>query len=347
MHDRKNILVLGGSTFIGPALLEAGNARGHNITLFNRGRSFPESASPEVRQLMQNAESIQGDRMTDLALLAERQWDMVIDTCGYEPDAVDISTRFFNERTRRYMFISSISAYESFDRPALTEEQAVLRRLPEEGPADYGALKAACEKVVELVFGSRALLIRPGLIVGPHDPTDRFTYWIHRVAEGGNLVAPGRKNAHVQFIDVRDLADWMLLLSEREQLHGEFHVTGPGDLLTMERFLDECRRILNPAAKFIWVSESILHDLGAKPWTQLPLWIPDSEEDARFMRSIDCSKARRAGLKIRPLGDTISDTASWHQTRTLEGGELQAGLTPDFEEMILQASLGREILNSD
>lgn len=347
MDDRKNILVLGGSTFIGPALLESGILRGHKLTLFNRGRSFPENASPKVQELMQNAETIHGDRMTDLELLADRSWDMVIDTCGYEPEAVDISTRFFNERTTRYMFISSISAYENFDRPGLTEEQAFLRKLPAEGPADYGALKSACEKVVELVFGPRALIIRPGLIVGPHDPTDRFTYWIHRVVEGGDIVAPGRKNAHVQFIDVRDLGAWMILLTEKEQENGEFHVTGPGDLLTMERFLDECKSILNPKAKFSWVSESVLQDLGAKPWTQLPLWIPDSEKEARFMRSIDCSKARKAGLKIRPLSDTIFDTATWHRTRTLEGGELQAGLTPDFEQMIFHANLSREILNSD
>lgn len=329
----KNILVIGGSTFIGPALVESAVARGHKVTLFNRSISEPEMPPAATQTALLKAETVTGDRMTDLSKIAERSWDMVIDTCGYEPDAVDISTRFFSERATRYMFISSISAYQKFDRPGLTED-APLRTLPENGPADYGALKAACEKVVQLSLGQRALIVRPGLIVGPLDPTDRFTYWIHRIAEGGKVVAPGRPDAPVQFIDVRDLADWMIHLTELES-SGTFHVTGPSDLLTMQSFLEECRNVINRDVEFVWVSEADLVELGAKPWTQLPLWIPDSEEEARYMRSIDCGKAQATGLKIRPLRDTISDTASWHATRTLEGGELKAGLTPDFEQLIL------------
>ena len=335
MVSGKKILVLGGSTFIGPALVESAIKRGHEVTLFNRGVSQPESPPQSAIEALGKAENVIGDRQENLDRLSDRSWDMVIDTSGYEPESVEIAARFFSERTSRYMFVSSISAYEKFDRPGLTESTK-LRELPEDGPADYGSLKAACEKIVQLTLGQRALVVRPGLIVGPLDPTDRFTYWIHRVAEGGPIVAPGRPDAPVQFIDVRDLAQWMVQLTEQES-NGIYHVTGPDYVLTMQDFLEECRRLLNKEAEFVWVNEENLVELGAKAWTQLPLWIPDSEEEARFMRSIDCSKALNKGLKIRPLRDTISDTASWHSTRTLDGGELKAGLTPDFEQMILAA----------
>jgi 2'-hydroxyisoflavone reductase len=335
MVSEKKILVLGGSTFIGPALVESAIKRGHEVTLFNRGVSQPESPPQSAIEALSKAENVIGDRQENLDRLGDRSWDMVIDTSGYEPESVEIAARFFSERTSRYMFVSSISVYEKFDRPGLTESTK-LRELPEDGPADYGSLKAACEKIVQLTLGQRALVVRPGLIVGPLDPTDRFTYWIHRVAEGGPIVAPGRPDAPVQFIDVRDLAQWMVQLTEQES-SGVYHVTGPDYVLTMQDFLEECRRLLNKEAEFVWVNEENLVELGAKAWTQLPLWIPDSEEEARFMRSIDCSKALSDGLEIRPLRDTISDTASWHSTRTLDGGELKAGLTPDFEQMILAA----------
>lgn len=329
----KRILILGGSTFIGPALVETAIARGHQVCLFNRGQSGPESPSESAQEALEKAEIIKGDRLTDLNRLSDRSWDMVIDTCGYEPETVELSASFFCDRAVRYLFVSSISAYEKFDKPGLTES-AALRELPSTGAADYGALKAACEKAVQLTLGQRALIIRPGLIVGPLDPTDRFTYWIHRVSEGGRIVAPGRPDAPVQFIDVRDLADWMIHLAEQEA-SGVYHVTGPEKVLTMQEFLEECKSVVNKDVETVWISEDVLVDLGAKAWTQLPLWIPDSEQEARYMRSIDCSKAKAAGLKIRNLRDTISDTAAWHGTRIIDGGELKAGLTPDFEQLIL------------
>ncbi|MGZ5063824.1 MAG: NAD-dependent epimerase/dehydratase family protein, partial [Usitatibacter sp.] len=212
------ILILGGTVFLGRALTDAALARGHRVTHFNRGRS----SAPDAR-----VETVTGDRTQSLEALAGREWDAVVDTSGYLPQVVGKSARALRDATRRYVFVSSISVYAG---PGFAEDAAVQPPpdpLPDAMTMEaYGALKAACEGVVRESFGDRATLVRPGLIVGPHDPTDRFTWWPARVARGGRVAAPGRPSRTVQFIDVRDLARWMVELVQRGAA-GTFNATGP------------------------------------------------------------------------------------------------------------------------
>src|SRR5262249_49368112 len=211
----------------------------------------------------------------------------------------------------------------------------------EVGPQTYGALKALCEQAVDAVMPGRTCIVRPGLLVGPHDPTGRFTYWIQRVAAGGEVLAPGPPERHGQFIASRDAATWIVQMAEA-QATGVFHVTGPHARLSMGEFLEACRWTLQRDVRFTWVSEAFLFEHGVRPWTELPLWVP---LHARGVLAIDISKAQRAGLGFRPLATTICDTFRWAAQRELEasaptrlasGESTQAGLASARETALLQ-----------
>jgi len=320
------ILMLGGTVFVGRALTDAAVAAGHDVTHFNRGKSGVED--PRVH-------TIHGDRTReeDLAAL-DATWDVVIDTSGYLPQVVAKSVGAL-QRAGRYVFVSSISAYAG---PDFSEDGALLPEpdpLPDAlDPKLYGNLKTGCEARVREGFGERATIVRPGLIVGPHDRTDRFTYWPVRVARGGRVVAPGRSGAPVQFIDVRDLAAWTVRLAQGNW-PGIFNATGPLDPLTMGEFLDACRDATGSDARFEWFDDAALERASVAPWSEMPLYIPASEPHADAFRSIPIERALATGLKFRPLGDTIRDTLAWARTRPADHA-WKAGLPAEKEAALLR-----------
>jgi 2'-hydroxyisoflavone reductase len=322
-----HLLIIGGTRFAGRHLVEATLARGHTLTLFNRGQSNPD-LFPQVEQLL-------GDRTEDLAPLQGRTWDAVIDTSGYVPRHVRRSAEALVGATDRYVFISTISVYAE-NNPRAMAEDSPLAMLKDETVEEvtgetYGGLKVLCEKAVEQVYADRASIVRPGLIVGPHDPTDRFTYWPVRIAQGGEVLAPGNPDQPVQIIDGRDMAQWIISMVE-EKRSGIFNAVGPDYALTTRSMLDACVAVCNPQAWLTWVSEEFLIAAGAQPWSEIPVWAP--EQDAAFDT---CSNARAiaAGLKFRPLAETIADTLAWAKTRPSDHA-WRAGLTREREAELLQ-----------
>ena len=300
------ILVLGGTRFLGRHLVEALLARGHAVTLFNRGRSAP-ALFPGVREL-------HGERDGGLDALAREpgDWDAVVDTCGYLPRVVAQSCALLRGRAARYLFVSSVSAYASMDQPGMDEDAplAVLDDpASEDVPKHYGALKAACESVVREAFGeASALVVRPGLIVGPHDPTGRYTYWPLRLAAGGAVLAPEPRDAPVQCIDARDLAAWMVELFERGTA-GIFNATGPAQALRFDALLAACAEAAGSAdATLEWLPAEFLRAQGVAPWTELPLWLGG---EAPGLSSVDIGRALRAGLRLRDPRETAADTLHW------------------------------------
>lgn len=303
-----NLLILGGTVFLGRHLAELALKRGHSVTLFNRGSH--SDVLPDIEQL-------HGERDGDLEVLKGRKWDAVIDTSGYVPRVVRKSASLLAHLTDHYTFISSISVYEDFSKQNLDEE-AVRGKLKDEsvediGDGNYGPLKALCESAVQEKFPGHSLIVRPGLIVGPYDPTDRFSYWPWRMKKGGNVLAPGNPQAHVQWIDVRDLASFVLDLVEKKQT-GVYHATGPSSPLTMKQFLEACRDTLNPAARLQWIPEEFLLNQGVAYWSEVPLWISKEANMDGFL-AVDNRKAIKAGLTFRPIQETVRDTAEWLQTR--------------------------------
>lgn len=316
------LLVLGGTVFLGRHLVEAALGAGHEVTLFNRGRTNPG--------LFPGAEQITGDRNTDLHRL-EGTWDAVVDTCAYVPHQVERAAAQLAGQVGHYDVISSISVY---DGPAVgADEEAPLLPMPDDAPADevtggtYGPLKTACELAARDGFGADACVVRPGLIVGPHDPSDRFTYWPTRLARGGEVLAPGDPDGPVQYVDARDLAAWLLQLAEG-RVTGTFNATGPAARQTRRQLLET----IAPDAELTWVDEGFLlaHEVG--PFMELPLWVPASSDG--FM-SIDCRRAHAAGLRHRPLAEIAADTLVWDRTRP--AGERKAGLTAEREAELLAA----------
>jgi len=319
------LLVLGGTKFLGRAVVEAALARGHEVTLFNRGLTNPE-LFPETKKL-------RGDRDGDLASLEGREWDAVIDPSGFVPRIVRASAELLRGRARHYVFVSSASVYAEpyvpgFDETAPTvglEDPA-----SEEVLRDYGALKAVCEDVVRELFPDAHTNVRAGLIVGPHDASGRFTYWPLRASLGGDVLAPGPAERLTQFIDVRDLAAWMVDACRRG-LSGTFNATG--EPLPLASVLAACG-ISQP----VWVDEAFLLEQGVGPWMEVPLWIPAAEE--AFLQ-MSVAKAVAAGLSFRPVEETARDTLAWAKaaaaelvTETPYG---TAGLDPAREVELLRA----------
>lgn len=334
------ILIIGGTVFLGRHLVEGTQARGHEVTLFNRGLHNPE--------LFPAIEKLRGDRDGELDALRGRRWDVVIDTCGFVPRIVRASVELLADAVERYVFISSLSVIA--DSSTLgNDENAPVGKLADPSVEDrtgenYGPLKALCEQTVEEVMPGRALNIRPGLIVGPHDPTGRFTYWPVRVARGGEVLAPGRPERPVQIIDARDLSEWIIRLAESGQ-SGVFNATGPDGVLTMRELLEECRAVSGSRASFTWASEKFLAEAKVGEWMEMPLWISEeASPDARGFMSFNCAKAIAHGLTFRPLADTVRDTLSWanslSETPEPDTSYLsprpEAGMKPEREAQLLR-----------
>jgi nucleoside-diphosphate-sugar epimerase len=309
------LLVIGGTRFLGRALVEDALAHGHEVTLFNRGQTNPE--------LFPQVERITGDRDGGLDALEGRTWDAVIDTCGYFPRIVRASAEALRDAVGTYVFISTISVYADLSKPV--DESSPLGTIEDETVEEfgdefqnYGPLKALCEEAVQDVYGDRALIIRPGFIVGPHDPTDRFTYWPVRVARGGPMVAPGPPEREFQFVDVRDLAAWIVRMIE-EGRTGAFNVTNEG-----VRLVD-----LLAGGDVVWASEEQLVDFGVEQG-ELPFWTAEPEYAA--LHEADVSAAIAAGLTFRPHEETSRDTLAWRGP----DAELAVGMSPEREAELLE-----------
>ena len=320
------LLVLGGTRFVGRHLVEAALAREHEVTLLNRG-NHPE-VFPEVEGLI-------GDRDGDLGALENRTWDAALDTSGYVPRLVRDSAERLRDAVEHYTFISTVSVYT--DVPPHADEDARVRGL--EDPLTeavtgetYGGLKVLCEETVREIYGARSLIIRPGLVVGPYDPTDRFTYWPVRVAEGGEVLAPGVPEAPVQFIDARDLAAWTLGMIEGRET-GTYNAVSPADRFSMGELLNTCQMVSGEGATFTWVDEAFLLEEGVDPFAfDLPLWLPES--DNTFMR-MSSDRAVEEGLSVRPLRDTVRDTLAWSRAQG-DNAERRAGITRAREKELLR-----------
>ncbi len=337
------ILILGGTQFVGRHFVEAALARGHELTLFHRGRTGAE--------LFPDAEHLTGDRDgAGLEVLRGRTWDAVVDTCGYLPRVVRQSAELLADSVTRYVFISTISVYADFKTPH-QDETALLGVLQDPITEEitgetYGPLKVECERAVEAAFPGRALIVRPGFIIGPYDPTDRFTYWPRRVAAGGDVLAPGTPEQPVQVIDARDLAEWTLTLLEAGAT-GTYNATGPDYALTLGTILETCQSVSGSGARLCWVSDTFLKENEADSTSLLPFYIPASSGMAGLMTA-SIAKAQAEGLTFRPLAETIQDTLAWDRTRPADA-PLKVGLTPEQERELLAkyaAQEGNEGVNS-
>jgi 2'-hydroxyisoflavone reductase len=295
------LLVLGGTQYVGPAIVEEALARGHQVTLFNRGLTNPHLFAP-LERLRGNRFP---DRGTGLSALRGREWDAVIDVSGFFPRQLRGTTELLRS-SGRYVFISSIAVYRNFHDVGLNETSAV-RTMPD--PTDestdnatYGARKALCEDIVRDVFADRHAVVRAHSIQGPHDPGDGIRYWATRMGQGGDVLAPGTGRDAVQFVDVRDVA-WLAVQGAEGRLTGTCNAIGPREPLTMSSLLDACQAVAGRGARLHWASEEFLRAQGIRSWGNMPLWAPLSEE-AGFMQ-IDGSRAREAGFVPRPVEETI------------------------------------------
>jgi nucleoside-diphosphate-sugar epimerase len=319
------LLLLGGPRFLGRAIADAALARGHDVTFFNRGKTHAE-LYPEVERLV-------GDRDGGLAKLRGRSWDAVIDTSGYIPSAVRRSAEVLTD-CGLYCFVSSISVYADFSRT--NDEEGTLAELGDQHDdevtdASYGPLKALCEGAVRDVFGERALVVRPGLIVGPHDPSGRFTYWPHRIARGGEVLAPTPPERLTQAVDVRDLGTWMVVLCE-QGMSGTFNATHPG--FAWSELMEACTTVSASDAEITWVPEGFLLEHEVGQWMELPLWIADPT--MRGAVEADVERALEAGLAFRPLDETVRGALEDAETTDT------AGLAPEREVELLEKWHGGE-----
>lgn len=323
------LLIIGGTRFLGRAIVAEALAKGHGVTLFNRGHSNPDLFGDTVETLV-------GDRDGGLAVLDGRSWDAVIDTCGYVPRLVRDSAEKLRDAVDHYTFISTLSVYSDAATPG-QDESGTLGSIADETVEEitgdtYGPLKVLCEQAIEDVMeAERVLHVRAGLIVGPYDLSDRFTYWPARVARGGEILAPDAPDRGVQFVDVRDLAAWTVRATEAN-LHGPFNATGPDGRITIGEVLQTCQQVAGSDAQFTWVSEAFLQENEVGAYVEMPLWVP--AEFASF-ETFNCQKAIGAGLSFRPLVDTVRDTLAWQATRPSDYA-WRGGLTPEREIELLQ-----------
>ena len=331
------LLMLGGTRFIGIHMTRLATERGHRVTLFNRGQTnaglFPQ------------LEHLKGDRNGDLASLQGREWDAVIDDSGFYPRAVRLTAELLAPHVRQYVFISTISVYASTAQA--NDEQSPLARMPDEtvekvDEETYGPLKALSEQAAERAMPGRVTVLRPGLIVGPQDNTDRFTYWPARAARGGDFLAPNRPADAIQFIDARDLASFALDAIEHGT-YGTFNMVSPpgrftiGDLVAQS--VEVATQIAKPASAPhpIWVPADFLEAQKVEPWSDLPVWLPATGDTAGFAQT-RTTRAEQAGLQIRSLHETVRDTLEWQLGRPAdEQSKLKAGITPKREREVLVA----------
>lgn len=327
----KTLLVLGGTGFLGPHVVEAALARGWEVTLFNRGKTNP--------QLFPDLEKLRGDRDGKLEALEGRRFRAVIDTSGYVPRIVRLSAELLAPSVGQYMFVSSVSAYADFTKegidesyPVATLEDPTVEQVDGE---TYGGLKAACEAVVSELYSERATNVRPGLIVGPGDPTDRFTYWPARVDQGGEVLAPGTADDPIQVIDVRDLAAWMLGALE-EPHRGTYNLVGPETVLTMGALLDACQAHAAERSTLVWADKDFLEAQEVQPWGHMPVWVPPGAEGYEGFTKIDATKARATGLTTRSIDETVRDTLAWWREQPSERtAKMRAGITREREQELI------------
>lgn len=331
------ILVLGGTGFLGPAFVNAAQARGHTLTLFNRGKTRPG--------LFPNLEKLQGDRDPKkgegLKALEGRKWDAVLDTSGYYPRMVKASAELLAPNVQQYVYISSISAFANNDVPH-EDESGPTAKLADptvetmgKNFENFGGLKRLCEEAAEAAFPDRAALVRPGYIVGPEDGSDRFTYWPVRYTKGGEMLAPGSPEDPLQIIDVRDLAEWLVKVME-DNLTGVYNATGPEKPWTMGALLAACKEAAGKAdTKLVWVPSEFLAKNGEDGEGDIPIWAPPIGKTKGFhLRSID--KALKAGLKFRPGSVTVKDTLAYFNGLPEERrAKPRAGLTPEREQALI------------
>jgi len=331
-----NILMLGGTGFLGPAEVEYALARGHTVTLFNRGRTNPH--------LFPDTEKLVGDRATgDLAALGGRKWDAVLDTSANVATWVRDSAAALEDSVGRYLFVSSISAHTDNSIVGQTEDAAVFSNADYEdvvarnasmGEA-FGPNKAEAERIVHATFGDRGLAVRPGLIVGPGDNSDRFTYWPVRIDRGGEVIAPGDGTDLVQIVDVRDLGRFLVHLVE-QGASGTYNAVGPKSRMTMAEMLYGIRAITASEVSFTWIPADFLREQKVGEWMEMPVWVYPVPE-VRGFSAWDCTKAIAAGLEFRPLADTARDTLVWWKGRPADAPALRTGLKPEKEAAILAA----------
>jgi len=322
-----NIILIGGTRFIGRHFVELATNAGHAITLFHRGLAgctdFPE------------VEHVHGDRATDLDKLGNRTWDAVVDTCGYMPRIVRKSAQFFAEKAHHYTFVSSLSVYNTYQ-PGMTEHDDVAKLEGPEPetmtPENYGALKALCEQEVIAAFPDRNVQVRAGMIVGPSDYSDRFTYWVRRVSMGGEILVPEPRRRPMQLIHAGDLAAWMLHMAEKKG-DGIYHATTPQEPWTFEEVLEACREVSGSKPAWVWAPESFFMDENVEFWQELPLCAPPPDD---AVMTVSVAKAIAEGLTWRPLLITARETLAWDAHRP-PGTQLKAGLAPEREVALLEA----------
>lgn len=333
----KRMLILGGTGFIGPSMVRYAVDRGHEVTIFTRGRS--EADIPDVEQLT-------GDRNNDLSALEGRSWDVVLDNNARDYRWVKLSTDLLRDATEHYLFVSSISAYSVADMnlegvvfpleaPIVNEDSPVFFppddfQAGEEAP--YGLSKTLGEQASEAAFPGKATIVRPGLIVGPGDPTDRFTYWPVRIDQGGEVLAPSEGNDPTQVIDVRDLTQWIVRLAE-DGVTGGFNATGPGTRMSMSEMLYGIRAVTSTPVSFTWVPFEFLREQGVRPWSDMPAWMPNDP-----ITFVSVERGVAAGLTFRPLAETALDTLHFHKSRPVEArNDMQAGISREREQEVLAA----------
>lgn len=321
------ILVIGGSHFLGRHISETVVAHGHHLTLFNRGKTHPF--------LLSAVDEIHGDRYKDLGLLKGRTWDAVIDTCGYHPATVGRSAHYLQGAVDLYVFISSISVYKDFTVPGINEYSPTRDWPPQTDPEDdtsdtYGARKVLCETAIDEVFEGHSLHIRPGVLAGPYDSFGRVAYWLQRIARGGEVLAPGEPSQPLQLLDARDLAAWIVRMVEGRQT-GIYNAVGPQRPLTFGEFLQTCQEVVEKQVHLVWKPERELLKLQIKPWTELPLWVP---EYMRGLYEIKAYNAYGEGLICRALETTLADMWHWMQAEEPTWPK-ERWLTPKMEASLL------------
>ena len=324
------VLIFGGTGFIGPHFVRVLREGGHKLTLFNRGKRNP-GLFPDVETLI-------GDRNGQVDAIKGREWDVVVDDSGYFPAQVKLTADLLKDHVQHYIFVSSISAYADLTPPGIDEDYKLAtlkdpdaKEITEE---NYGGLKAACEQIVERTFGKRQAVIRPTYIVGPGDHTDRFTYWPVRVSRGGEMLAPGTAADPVQFIDVRDLADFMRGCVER-RVAGRYNTCNPPGAVTMGDLLETSKRIAGSDARFTWADAAFLEKNKLLESGEIPIWSPTTGEFAGASL-VSSARAVAQGLRFRDLETTVRDTLAWHHQRPAAQKEkLRAGLPADREATLL------------
>jgi 2'-hydroxyisoflavone reductase len=341
-----HILILGGTGFTGPHQVRYALARGHKVTVFNRGKTHPGELPKEVEQLI-------GDRNGQLDALKGRKWDVVIDNPTTLPVWVRDAAQILKGNVDRYVFISTISVYSDTTKPGRDENTALAKYTGADAMKEtlatlrasnlglYGPLKVLSEQEAEKWFPGKALIIRPGLIVGPGDPTDRFTYWPVRIDRGGEILAPGDPSDPVQFIDARDLAEWTIRMVEQGAT-GIYNATGPRSLLTVAEMLYGIKAVTTSDAHFTWVDADFLEAQKVAPWGDMPVWVPPRGDEAGFTQ-ISIKRALEKGLTFRPLAVTARDTLDWFRTLPADRqAKLGAGIAPQRETEVLAAWHGRK-----